>query len=121
MKWVPLVFLVASSSFAVCDIPAALQSLSPGSEWVVLGTDYSGIQWLNPSQPEPTLDQVNAAIAACQADQIQLQAYRVELSTTTAAVVALGNGYVAANAISQAQYNAKVVRIIQLRAFLGLQ
>ena len=39
---------------------------------------------------------------------------------TTAAVVALGSGYVAGNAITQVQYNAKLVRIVQLRSLLGI-
>tara|TARA_B100001094_G_scaffold108298_1_gene104246 strand:- start:1058 stop:1435 length:378 start_codon:yes stop_codon:yes gene_type:complete len=28
------------------DIPAALQKLTPGAEWVVRGDEYSGLEWL---------------------------------------------------------------------------
>ena len=36
------------------DIPAALQSLKPGAEWVLRGTDYSGLEWLDSGQTKPT-------------------------------------------------------------------
>ena len=28
------------------DIPAALQLLTPGAEWVLRGGDYSGLEWI---------------------------------------------------------------------------
>jgi hypothetical protein len=44
------------------DIPAALQSLRPGSQWVVSGDEYSGIQWLDQTQTCPTEEEVDAEI-----------------------------------------------------------
>ncbi len=59
--------------------------------------------------------------AAQNAQQVANAPYILELSTTGVAVAALGNGYVAANAITQINYNAKMVRIIQLKNILGIQ
>ena len=45
------------------DIPAALHSLKPGSEWVLRGDDYSGLEWLDSSQTKPTETEVNSKIS----------------------------------------------------------
>ena len=45
------------------DIPAALQTLKPGSEWILRGSDYSGIEWLDSSQTKPTETEVNSKIS----------------------------------------------------------
>ena len=45
------------------DIPAALQSLKPGAEWVLRGEDYSGLEWLDSSQTKPTETEVNSKIS----------------------------------------------------------
>ena len=29
------------------DIPAALQILTPGAEWVLRGEEYSGLEWID--------------------------------------------------------------------------
>ena len=44
------------------DIPAALQALKPGSEWILRGNDYSGIEWLD-SEQKPTKTEVADKIA----------------------------------------------------------
>ena len=49
------------------DIPHALQSLKPGAEWTLRGSDYSGLEWLDSSQTIPTEEQVTAKIAALDA------------------------------------------------------
>ena len=36
------------------DLADALQSLKPGAEWVLRGTEYSGLEWLDGSQTKPT-------------------------------------------------------------------
>ena len=46
------------------DIPSALQSLKPGAEWVLRGTEYSGLEWLDSSQTKPTETEVNSKIAS---------------------------------------------------------
>ena len=46
------------------DIPAALQSLKPGAEWTLRGSDYSGLEWLDSSQTKPTETEVNSKISA---------------------------------------------------------
>ena len=45
------------------DIPAALQSLKPGSEWVLRGNEYSDIEWLDSSQTKPTETEINSKIS----------------------------------------------------------
>ena len=48
-------------------ITDAIMSLKPGAEWVLNGTEYSGLQWLDSSQTKPTESQVTAKIAALDA------------------------------------------------------
>ena len=37
------------------DIPAALQALKPGAEWVLRGTEWSGLEWLD-KNGDPEID-----------------------------------------------------------------
>lgn len=97
------------------------------------GTDQSSIdsmlsgeglscQYLAPSAYSAGVSaQQAAAIAAQQAQRAAMAPYQLELSTTMAAIAALGTGYVGANAITQLNYNAKMIRIIQLKKILGIQ
>ena len=43
------------------SIPEALQSLKPGAQWVLRGTEYSGLEWLDSGQ-QPTEQEVKAKI-----------------------------------------------------------
>jgi len=46
------------------DIPAALQKLTPGAEWVVRGDEYSGLEWLvGNGHDKPTEAALTAKIA----------------------------------------------------------
>ena len=46
------------------DIPAALQVLTPGAEWVLRGGDYSGLEWLvGNGHDKPTEAALTAKIA----------------------------------------------------------
>ena len=36
------------------DITDAIMSLKPGAEWVLRGTSYSGLEWLDSAQTKPT-------------------------------------------------------------------
>ena len=45
------------------DIPAALQSLKPGAQWVLRGEDYTGLEWLDSKQTQPTETEVNSKIS----------------------------------------------------------
>jgi hypothetical protein len=53
------------------DIPAALQQLRPGAQWVLRGSEYSGLEWLDSNGQEdntmwggkPTQDSCNTKIA----------------------------------------------------------
>ena len=42
-------------------IPEALQSLKPGSQWVLSGQEYSGLEWMDSGQ-QPTEQEVKAKI-----------------------------------------------------------
>ena len=46
------------------DVTNALQALKPGAEWVLRGSEYSGLDWLDGSQTKPTETEVNNKIAA---------------------------------------------------------
>lgn len=48
-------------------IPEALQSLTPGAEWVLRGETYDGLEWLDTKQAKPTEEAINAEIAVLQA------------------------------------------------------
>ena len=43
------------------DITHALQELKPGAEWVLRGTEYSGLEWMDSGQ-QPTEQEVKAKI-----------------------------------------------------------
>ena len=43
------------------DIPSALQALKPGAEWVLRGTEYSGLEWMDSGQ-QPTEQEVKAKL-----------------------------------------------------------
>ena len=43
------------------DIPHALSILKPGAEWVLRGTEYSGLEWMDSGQ-QPTEQEVKAKI-----------------------------------------------------------
>ena len=49
------------------DVTNALQALKPGAEWVLRGSEYSGLDWLDGSQTKPTETEVNNKIAALDA------------------------------------------------------
>ena len=44
-------------------IAEALQSLKPEAEWVLRGNDYSGLNWLDSEQTQPTETEVNSKIS----------------------------------------------------------
>ena len=44
------------------DIPAALQALKPGAEWVLRGDQFSGLEWLDKKQTIPTETEINDKI-----------------------------------------------------------
>ena len=43
------------------DTADALQALKPGAEWVLRGTEYSGLEWMDSGQ-QPTEQEVKAKI-----------------------------------------------------------
>ena len=59
------------------DIPAALQALKPGAEWVLRGDDWSGLEWLDKKQAAPTEKEVTDKIAELDAGEA-MRLLRVE-------------------------------------------
>ena len=49
------------------DIPSALTELKPGAEWVLRGTQYSGLEWLDSVQTKPTETEVTNKVTALDA------------------------------------------------------
>ena len=50
------------------DIPAELQVLAPGAEWVLRGTEYSGLEWIDGhGHNKPTAAAITAKIAELEA------------------------------------------------------
>ena len=45
------------------DIPQALQALKPGAQWVLRGTEYSGLEWLDSVETKPTETEINNKIS----------------------------------------------------------
>lgn len=56
----------------------ALHSLSPNAEWSIVGSNYNDIEWLNPNEPQPSIDEINSEIARLQtiSDTTQYQRLR---------------------------------------------
>ena len=67
------------------DIPAALQKLTPGAEWVLRGGEYSGLEWINGHGHEkPTEAEITAKIAELEAEE-PVRLLRVERDKRLAA------------------------------------
>ena len=62
------------------DIPSALQSLKPGAEWVLRGTEYSGLEWLDSGQTKPTETEITNKVTALDAAE-PMRLLRVERDT----------------------------------------
>ena len=49
------------------DVSHALQALKPGAEWTLIGSVYSGLEWLDSGQTKPTETEVNNKVTALDA------------------------------------------------------
>ena len=65
------------------DIGAALQSLKPEAEWILRGTEYSGLEWLDSSQTKPTETEVNSKISSLDSAEA-MRLLRIERDTRIA-------------------------------------
>ena len=45
------------------DLSDAILSLRPGAGWVLSGTEYSGLEWLDESQTKPTESECNTKLS----------------------------------------------------------
>ncbi len=48
-------------------VTEALAALKPNTEWRMVGTEYSGLTWLDKTQTMPTEEEINAKIAELEA------------------------------------------------------
>ena len=67
------------------DIPAALQALKPGAEWVLRGDQFSGLEWLDKKQTIPTETEINDKIKEMDAAE-GMRLLRVERDAKLAAL-----------------------------------
>ena len=67
------------------DIPAALQVLKPGAEWVLRGDNWSGLEWLDKKQAAPTEKEVTDKITELDAAE-GMRLLRVERDAKLAAL-----------------------------------
>jgi uncharacterized membrane protein YebE (DUF533 family) len=58
-------------------IVEALQALTPGAQWTLTGDDYSGLEWLDKEQTQPTEEECIAEAAKLQASYDALSYYRL--------------------------------------------
>ena len=65
------------------DITSALQSLKPGAQWTLRGSDYTGLEWLDSSQTKPTETEVNSKISSLDAAEA-MRLLRIERDTRIA-------------------------------------
>ena len=59
------------------DITDALMSLKPGAQWVLRGTEYSGLEWVDSGQTKPTETEVTNKVTALDAAE-PMRLLRVE-------------------------------------------
>jgi len=66
------------------DIIKALQSLRPGAEWTLQGTNYEGIVWKEPpvfqgGQPKPTREEIEVELIRLQKEWEDTEYQRLRL------------------------------------------
>jgi len=67
------------------DLAAALQALKPGAQWVLRGSEYSGLEWMDTVQTQPTEAELEAKIAELEAIE-PMRLLRIERDKRIAAV-----------------------------------
>ena len=65
------------------DITDAIMSLKPGAQWVLRGTEYSGLEWLDSSQTKPTETEINSKISSLDSAEA-MRLLRIERDTRIA-------------------------------------
>ena len=65
------------------DIAAALQALKPGAQWVLRGSDYTGLEWMDSSQTKPTETEINSKISSLDSAEA-MRLLRIERDTRIA-------------------------------------
>ena len=48
----------------------AISSLRPGAQWTWIGTEYSGLKWLDTEQTKPTVEEINTEIERLKAVEL---------------------------------------------------
>ena len=63
-------------TFGITD---AIQSLTPGAQWVLTGDDYSGLTWMDESIEVPSEESLVAEVARLQAEYDALEYQRLRV------------------------------------------
>jgi hypothetical protein len=58
-------------------IPEALQSLKPGAQWVLSGDNYTGLEWLDTEQTQPSEQECLTEVGRLQAAYEALEYQRL--------------------------------------------
>ena len=65
------------------DITHAISALKPGAQWVLRGTEYSGLEWVDSGQTKPTETEVTNKVTALDAAE-PMRLLRIERDTRIA-------------------------------------
>jgi hypothetical protein len=60
-----ILLFVPGLALSDCDTAAVLLQIRPGAQWVLSGSDYAGLNWLDSVQAKPTPSEIQAGIDAC--------------------------------------------------------
>jgi hypothetical protein len=61
------------------DVPFALQSLRPGAQWVLRGSEFTGLEWLDEEQSQPSEQDIVDEIERLKLLKVQLKYRRDRL------------------------------------------
>lgn len=70
MKTFLVVTILVAKVSASCQIEDALQTLTPGAQWVLNGNQYSDLNWLDGIQQKPAKAAIVQAIQDCQTSEL---------------------------------------------------
>lgn len=66
--------MINNKTFGIVD---ALQTLTPGAQWVLSGDKYSGLEWLDEDQEQPTEEALLAEVERLQTEYDALEYQRL--------------------------------------------
>ena len=64
-KFLAVILLASSSAWGACSVEGIFNALRPGASYIVHAGDYDGVEWTDPVQAKPSLEEFNLSLAAC--------------------------------------------------------